>query len=92
TLNQTTILNWTDAGVASWYDFAVAIQELAVEKGMLTKAIPVSPISASSYPTPAKRPAFSVIDKSTAELASGVATIHWRRQLSAMLDDLKVAL
>lgn len=85
---STQILHWTDAGVASWYDFAVAIQELAVEKGMLDKAIPVRPIPASAYPTPAARPSFSVIDKTTAEQASGVETTHWRKQLSNMLDEL----
>ncbi|MCO7016135.1 dTDP-4-dehydrorhamnose reductase [Vibrio paracholerae] len=84
----TQIYHWTDAGVASWYDFAVAIQELAIEKAMLDKAIPVRPIPASAYPTPAKRPSFSVIDKTSAEQASGVETVHWRKQLSAMLDEL----
>ena len=83
-----TLLHWSDAGVASWYDFAVAIQELAIEKMMLCNAIPIKPISASHYPTPAKRPCFSVIDKTTAEQASGVQTIHWRKQLSKMLDQL----
>ncbi|MCK8107694.1 dTDP-4-dehydrorhamnose reductase [Pseudoalteromonas sp. 2CM41L] len=86
--NKTTILNWTDAGVASWYDFAVAIQELAIEKGLLSKAIPIRPIPATSYPTPAKRPAFSVLNKAQAEQLSGVQTIHWRSQLSDMLDEL----
>jgi len=82
------IYHWTDAGVASWYDFAIAIQELGVEKGLLKKTIPVLPIPTSAYPTPAKRPAFSVIDKSTAESASGITTIHWRKQLSIMMDEL----
>lgn len=86
---EATILHWTDAGVCSWYDFAVAIQELAIEKGMLDKAIPVRPIPASAYPTPAARPSFSVIDKSTAEQASGIETTHWRKQLSTMMDELK---
>ena len=81
--------HWTDAGVASWYDFAVAIQELAIDKGMLDKAIPIRPIPASAYPTPAKRPAFSVIDKTSAEAAADIQTIHWRKQLSKMLDQLK---
>jgi dTDP-4-dehydrorhamnose reductase len=81
--------HWTDAGVASWYDFAVAIQELAIEKGMLTQCIPVLPIPASAYPTPAKRPSFSVIDKTTAEAAADMLTVHWRKQLSNMLDELK---
>ncbi|MDP5254351.1 MULTISPECIES: dTDP-4-dehydrorhamnose reductase [unclassified Vibrio] len=89
TTDETLTLHWTDAGVASWYDFAVAIQELGLEKGLLDKAIPVGPIPASNYPTPATRPSFSVIDKSTAEQASGVQTVHWRKQLSQMMDELK---
>lgn len=83
-------LHWTDAGVASWYDFAVAIQELAFEKGMLNKTIPVRPISATSYPTPAQRPSFSVLDKSSTERATGYWTRQWRKSLSDMLDELKV--
>ncbi len=84
-------LHWTDAGVASWYDFAQAIQELALEKDLLEKSIPIRPIPASSYPTPAKRPSFSVIDKTTAEMASQFNTTHWRAQLSSMLDELNVS-
>lgn len=87
--NNSLILNWTDAGVASWYDFAVAIQELAVEQGLLAKAIPISAIPAASYPTPAKRPAFSVLNKAQAEEFTGVKTVHWRAQLKAMLTELK---
>lgn len=86
---ESEIFHWTDAGVASWYDFAVAIQELGIEKGQLNKKIPVRPIPASAYPTPAKRPSFSVIDKTSAEEASGLDTVHWREQLSKMMDDLK---
>lgn len=86
--NKAAILNWTDAGVASWYDFAVAIQDIAIEKGLLDRPIPIRPISATSYPTPAKRPAFSVLNKAQAEQVSGVQTIHWRSQLSDMLDEL----
>ncbi|UUM30030.1 dTDP-4-dehydrorhamnose reductase [Vibrio japonicus] len=82
------ILHWTDAGVASWYDFAVAIQELALEKGLLSQSIPIRPIPASAYPTPAKRPSFSVIDKFAAEQASGIEATHWRKQLSQMMDRL----
>lgn len=80
--------HWTDAGIASWYDFAIAIQELGLAKGLLKEAIPVFPIPASSFPTPAKRPAFSVIDKSSTEEVSGIKVIHWRKQLSEMMDSL----
>jgi dTDP-4-dehydrorhamnose reductase len=84
----TGIYHWTDAGVASWYDFAIAIQELGIEKGLLKEAIPVFPIPTSAYPTLAKRPAFSVIDKESAEVVSGLHTTHWRTQLSSMMDEL----
>lgn len=80
--------HWTDAGVASWYDFAVAIQECALHKGILTQCIPIRPIPAVSYPTPAKRPAYSVLDKLSAEEASGIQTEHWREQLNKMLDEI----
>ncbi|NDW16251.1 dTDP-4-dehydrorhamnose reductase [Alteromonas genovensis] len=83
------VFHWTDEGVASWYDFALAIQELALEKGLLEKAIPVLPIPTSEYPTPAKRPHYSVLDKtSTRKVFSEVQPAHWRKQLSAMMDEL----
>lgn len=84
------IYHWTDAGVASWYDFAVAIAELGLEKGLLSRAIEIKPIAAESYPTPAQRPSFSVLDKSSTESACNISTRHWREQLSDMLDELKL--
>ncbi|WP_144214615.1 dTDP-4-dehydrorhamnose reductase [Shewanella donghaensis] len=81
----TNILHWTDAGVTSWYDFAVAIQELAFEQGILKNKIPIRPILASEYPTPAKRPNYSVLDKTEAERQSKINTIHWQKQLKNML-------
>jgi len=78
-------LHWTDAGAASWYDFAVAIQEEALSIGLLQKQIPVNPISSKYYPTPAKRPAYSVLDKSSALKNLEITSIHWRAQLRKML-------
>ena len=92
-LNASTLkpltLNWTDAGTASWYDFAVAIQEEALVLGLLEKSIPVKPIPASAYPTPAKRPSFSVLDKQTAYETLGMPVQHWRECLKLMLKELK---
>ena len=45
------ILHWTDAGVASWYDFAVAIQEEALALGLLEREVPVRPLRTDEYPT-----------------------------------------
>ncbi|MEX1198743.1 MAG: dTDP-4-dehydrorhamnose reductase [Pseudohongiellaceae bacterium] len=81
----TGILHWSDAGVASWYDFAVAIQDEALRYGLLERRIPVTPIPASEYPTPARRPAFSVLDKSATRAVLGIDPKHWRRRLVGVL-------
>ena len=84
------VYHWTDEGVASWYDFALAIQELGIDKGLLDKPIPVLPIPSSQYPTPAKRPHYSVLDKQTArEAFASCKPTHWRKQLASMLDEFK---
>lgn len=82
------ILHCSDNGVASWYDFAVTIQEEAYRLGMLTKRIPINPIRSSAYPTPAKRPAFSVMDKSRTEEQLEYRLPYWRDSLQAMLQEL----
>jgi dTDP-4-dehydrorhamnose reductase len=82
------VLHWTDAGVASWYDFAVAIQEEGIARKQLTRAIPVHAISSAEFPTPAKRPAYSVLDKSDTMRALNVVPTHWRVNLRHMLDEL----
>lgn len=82
------ILHWTDAGVASWYDFAVAIQDEAISQGLLRKAIPIHPIATTAYPTPAKRPAFSVLDKADTIAALDCHPQHWRRELVHVMKQL----
>jgi dTDP-4-dehydrorhamnose reductase len=83
------VYHCSDNGVASWYDFAVAIQQLAVDEGLLQNKIPVNPIQTSDYPTPAKRPAYSVMDKSKTENTLGYSLPHWQKSLSNMLKELK---
>lgn len=82
------ILHCSDNGVASWYDFAVTIQEEAYRLGLLKQRIPINPIRSSAYPTPAKRPAFSVMDKSRTEETLGYRLPYWRTSLQAMLTEL----
>lgn len=82
-------LHWSDLGVASWYDFAVAIQEEALARGLLERAIPVDPIRTEDYPTPARRPAYSVLDKTDTLALLAAPRQHWRVALRQMLDELK---
>lgn len=85
----TGIHHWADAGVASWYDFAVAIQEEAIALDLLNKEIPIQPIRTIDFPTPAQRPAYSVLDKTSTWEALGYIADHWRVSLRNMLKELK---
>jgi dTDP-4-dehydrorhamnose reductase len=82
------VYHWTDLGVASWYDFAVAIQDEALARGLLSRAVPVIPISSAAYPTRARRPAFSVLDTASTRALVKVPARHWRHNLRTMLDDI----
>ena len=82
------IYHWCDAGVASWYDFAVAIQEEALQRRLLARAIPVLPIRSAQYPTPARRPVYSVLESAQTRALTGAPATHWRAQLRKMLDEL----
>ncbi len=83
--------HWTDLGVASWYDFAVAIQEEALARGLLGRAVPIIPIATADYPTRAVRPRFSVLDTSRTRALVDVPAHHWRHNLRQMLDELRTA-
>lgn len=83
------IYHYTDAGVASWYDFAVAIAEEAVGAGLLERMPEVAPIRTSDYPTPARRPAYGVLDKSATWEMLGAPAPHWRANLRLCLRELK---
>jgi dTDP-4-dehydrorhamnose reductase len=85
------VYHWTDLGVASWYDFALAIQEEALARGLLHRAIPIMPIASSQYPTRATRPAFSVLDTSATRAAIKTPAHPWRHNLRSMLDELRAA-
>ncbi len=85
------IYHCSNNGVASWYDFAVAIQEEAVSIGLLQRTIAVTPIKTEAYTLPAERPAYSVLDVSATEQLLGRQFLHWRAGLRAMLLEMKCA-
>ena len=81
------IYHHRDAGVASWYDFAVAIAEEALALGLLLRSPKILPITTEQYPTPARRPAFSVLDVGDTSKAQGDNPVHWRANLRTMLNE-----
>ncbi len=82
------IYNYTNSGVTSWYDFAVAIFEEAKHLGWDLKIQRVIPITTPEYPTPAIRPAYSVLSCSKISGLIGNHPPHWRQGLRQMLGEL----
>lgn len=87
--DATGIWHHRDAGIASWYDFAVAIAEEAHAIGLLDRIPAIHPIATSEYPTPARRPAFSVLDVTATREILGDISTHWRSNLRTMLKEEK---
>jgi dTDP-4-dehydrorhamnose reductase len=82
------IHHWTDAGLASWYDFAVAIAEEGAQLGLVPGSVVVTPITTEDYPTPARRPPYSVLDK-TSLTSIGFVPVHWRKCLRGVLGEMR---
>lgn len=77
--------HYTNSGVCSWYDFAIAIFEEAEKLGFPLKVQRIIPITTAEYPTPAKRPAFSVLSTTKISALLGTYPPHWRQGLRQML-------
>ena len=78
------IYNYSNEGVCTWYDFAVRIFELTGIK------CTVSPLTTDEYPTRAKRPAYSVLDKSKIKAIYGIKIPEWENSLEKCLKKLKI--
>lgn len=79
------IHHWTDQGQATWYEFACEIQRQALELGILKKKIPLKAITTAEYPTPAKRPAYSVLDLTSTWQTIGFKGRSWQEELQRTL-------
>ena len=77
--------HWSDAGAASWYDFAVAIGSAGKAAGLLERAAAVRPITTAEYPTPTQRPSYSLLDCTTTRAALGLTPPHWGEALARVL-------
>ena len=80
---QPGVYHYTDEGVASWYDFTKSIHRIA---GIDT--CKVSPLHTEEYPTPAKRPPYSILDKTKIKQAYGLEIPHWEDSLRECLSIL----
>ncbi len=80
--SKTELYHFSNEGVCSWYDFAVAIMELS------RLECKIIPIPSSEYPTPVKRPFYSVLDKSKIKADFGVHVNYWRDSLKQCIQQL----
>ena len=77
--------HFANAGETSWFEFAAAILDELAKRG--ENHIPrLVPIATSEYPTPARRPAYSVLDTATFETAFGIVPRSWREALRDTID------
>ncbi len=80
--------HFTNSGVASWYDFAIAIFEEAEALGYPLKLQSVKPIATADYPTPAQRPAYSVLNGQKIATLLNRDAPYWRASLRKMLQEM----
>lgn len=80
---QPGVYHYSNDGVISWYDFAVAI------KGLNGYSCKINPIPTSEYPTPAKRPMYSVLDKKKIQNTFAIQLKDWKKSLSSCLSRIK---
>lgn len=79
---QPGIYHYCNEGIITWFDFAVAIKE------QTNSACRVNPIPTSQYPTPAKRPAYSVLDTSKIRSVFGLELKEWKQSLTSCLQHI----
>jgi dTDP-4-dehydrorhamnose reductase len=84
------IYHFTNSGVASWYDLALATFTEAQQLGFPLKVEQVIPITTAEFPTPTQRPAYSVLAKTKITETLGIHPPYWRDSLRKMLSEWKL--
>jgi dTDP-4-dehydrorhamnose reductase len=82
-LSPGSIYHFSNSGAISWFEFASAIKEISAS------SCSVSPIPTSSYPTPAKRPTYSVFDKTKISTSYGIEIKDWKKSLQQCFVELR---
>jgi dTDP-4-dehydrorhamnose reductase len=82
------VQHWVDGGTGSWYDFAVAIQKIALEQRLVERPTAIAPVTSAEYQLPARRPAYSVLDARTLSRAISRELRHWRTWLEETMGEL----
>ena len=73
----------------SWYDVAVAVGQIGADLGLIDTPAAVQPITTADYPTPAERPAYSLLDCTATRAALDLNGEHWQQALKTLLQQAK---
>ena len=79
------IYHWTDGASISWYEFAQAIQQEAIDQGLLRRKIPIKPLTTEEYSATAVRPQYSVMDRSKTLSDIGMQPTDWQQELRLVI-------
>ena len=85
---ENNILHWSDQGIASWYDVAFFVGEIATSLGLIDKPALVKPIKSSQFKTLAKRPNFSVLDCFESRRILKYESIHWKEGIFNLIKSI----
>jgi len=98
TYSHSGIYHFSNEGVCSWYDFTKMIQKLALEvdyyeslpkQGDLEGLCDIQPCHSDEFPSPVKRPSFSVLDKTKIKQTFGISVPYWTESLKCCIKNLK---
>lgn len=82
--SKTGIYHFSNEGVCSWYDFTKKIAELAGHT-----ACDIEPCHSDEFPSPVKRPAYSVLDKTKIKQTFGIKVPYWTDSLTVCMENMK---
>ena len=90
-LDRTGIYHFSNEGVCSWYDFAIAIRDLSGygQDGPAGHFCRISPCHSDEFPSKVKRPHYSVLDKTRVKSVFGVEIPHWMDSLKAVIEKMQ---
>ena len=83
--NEIPIFHFSDEGIASWYDVAVAVGEIGIQTGLIRKMAEVNPVKSDIFNSKAKRPSFSVLDTYKIKKLLNSKSKHWRKSMIEFL-------
>jgi dTDP-4-dehydrorhamnose reductase len=81
--------HYTNLGETCWYEFALEIERLGLEYGILSRECPIDALTTEEYPTKAKRPAYSVLSKKKILDAYGLLIPEWKESLTLFMKELR---